>query len=134
MWWVLFVLVSAGLFAGYYIDGTHPHEEADPLMKGLSTVQHFGVHFVAGIFFALLILVFYKIITKRRLNKPLVLLICVLWAHWPDIRYSYLKLPHQPWENIFFFHNIVDGSYLFFWAFFVIDIALLFIYRRLKNN
>lgn len=93
--WAAFIAVSIVLFGGYAIGETH-EEAINPLLKGLTLVEHFGIHYVVGIFFGLIILIAYTLITQKRLNEPLLLTMSVLWSHWPDIRFAYRELPHEP--------------------------------------
>lgn len=106
--WMLFVLVSIGIFFAYYFVDTHQHETFELYSKGLSALQHMSIHYVTGLFFALLILHAALYFFQKRLNEPIVFTIAVLWSHFPDFRFSLRQLPHDPWEIIFFFHTVVD--------------------------
>lgn len=131
--WILFIIVSLGLLGGYLVGETH-EEAINPLLKGLTLLQHFGIHYVVGIFFGLIILIAYTLITQKRLNESLLLTISVLWSHWPDIRFAYRKLPHEPWEAIFFFHTLVDEAFILFWILLVVNAILIVLYRKITKR
>ena len=129
VYWILFFIVSSALLAGYAV-GDQRADHGDPGLKGLTPLQHFGVHYAVGMFFGLVTVLAYFSITKKRSNEPLILLLSVLWSHWPDIRYVYRGgLPHDTWEVIFFFHTIVYESFGLFWIILVLDILLITVYR-----
>lgn len=133
--WALFIATSLILFLGYYYFGHEYGEALTPFLKGLGTLQHFGIHYVVGIFFGLVAILSYYLVKHWRANEPLVLLITVLWSHWPDIRVLFRQLPHDRWEVIFFFHTLVDEVPVLFWILLIVDIGLLLIYLKiLKKN
>ena len=139
LWWFIFVLESAGLFLGYvfsYLHHQHDTTFITTYLKGLTALQHFGIHYVVGIATGMVIISAYYWYRKKRLNEPLVLILTTFISHWPDIRFVYRRLPHEPWEVIFLFHTIADESFATFWAGVVISITLVVIYKRMiqKEN
>ncbi len=138
--WLLPILLVLGLFLGYLIGELNREEynQLTPYLKGLSLLEHLGTHLTVGIFFGLLILSGYLILKGRVANEPVIISLTILWSHWPDIRFVFRHLPHDPWEIIFFFHTVVDKSYWSLWIFLILDIALFLVYllvrRKLKHK
>lgn len=126
--WAPFIITSFILSLGYYFLGHERGEALSPFLKGLTTLQHFGIHYIVGIFFGLLIIIGYNLAKHQRPNEPLILWLTVLWSHWPDIRFLFREKPHDPWEIIFFFHTLVDEVPILFWIFLAANAALLSIY------
>lgn len=131
--WFLFVIVSLLIFLGYfYLEQEHT-EELSPYLKGISFLQHFGIHYTVGIFFGLLFLFVLKVWFKKQFSDLIVLTLTVLWSHFPDLLAAFREIPeHQLWENIFFFHPIVDNSPMSLILFTIMDIVLIFYYKRIK--
>ena len=132
-WWHVFALLSTALFTGYLSSylSHHLDKYADTYLKGLSVLQHFGIHYMVGITAGMLFLVAYYLWKHKRANEPLVLTITTLISHWPDIRFAYRGLPHEPWEVIFLFHTIADESFLVFWFALLVSILLIIYYLRI---
>lgn len=128
-WWVAFIAFSLLLFGGYYAGLSH--HELEPYLKGLNTLQHFGIHYVVGVFAALIFSLGWLAYKKRRANEPALLLLFVLLAHAPDFRFAIRKLPHDPWEVLFLGHTVVDEAfYPLFWVFLLANIGLIAWYRQ----
>lgn len=122
-WWVAFAAFTLLLFGGYFTGLSH--EELTPYLKGLNTLQHFGIHFMVGIFAALIFSLCWLAYKKRRANEPLVLLFFVFLSHAPDLRFAIRKLPHDAWEVIFLGHTVVDEAfYPLFWVLLFVNIGL----------
>ena len=133
LWWVVFALSSVVLFLGYLFSYLSHHLDPylNTYLKGLSVLQHFGIHYPVGIVAGMLLILLYRVWTQKTLNEPLVLTITTLISHWPDIRFAYRGLPHEPWEIIFLFHTVADESFMVFWISMLVSILLITYYRRL---
>jgi len=129
--WLLPIGLTTLLFLGYLVAGLNHEESAEQYLKGLTLLQHFGIHFVTGVFFGLLFIIGYRIFQQKRAYEPVVLFITIALSHWPDIRFAYRKLPHDQWEIIFLLHTVVDEVRVLFWVLLVIDIVLATLYFRL---
>lgn len=131
--WLIFIVVSLLIFAGYFYLEEEHSEELSPYLKGISFLEHFAIHYTVGIFVGLLILILLKEKFKKQLNEPILLTLTVLWSHFPDLLAAFREIPeHQFWENIFFFHPIVDNSPKSLILFVIIDILLIIVYKKVK--
>jgi len=128
--WVLFVIISLTLLIGYALGDQHS-DISDPGLKGLTLLQHFRIHYITGIFFGFIILLSFFYIKRKRANEPLILLVTILWSHWPDIRFIYRQLPHDSWEIIFFFHTMIDEVHILFWILLLASIVLFISYNKM---
>jgi len=134
-YWVVFVIISLVLFAGYfYLQKAHG-EELEPFLKGLELTGHFAAHYFFGILIGLLILLSYLRARQKRLNEPLILSTMVLLSHFPDIRSWYLGIfTHEPWEIIFLLHTFVDEYPLLIFLYVPLDAIFIFVYYQLLKK
>lgn len=131
LYWILFVVISLALFAGYfYLEEIHG-QALKPFLKKLELTGHFAAHYSFGIFTGLLILLVYLWSRKTRLNEPLILTATVLFSHFPDIRSWYLGVfIHEPWEIIFLLHTVVDEYPPLIFLYVLVDALLIFVYYK----
>ncbi len=132
LYWTAFVIISLALFVGYfYLEEVHG-EELEPFLKGLELTGHFAAHYFFGILAGLLILLLYLWAKRKRLNEPLILSATVLFAHFPDIRSWYSGIfTHEPWENIFLLHTVVDEYSRLIFLYVALNAILIFVYYKL---
>ncbi|MBS3117041.1 hypothetical protein J4421_05590 [Candidatus Woesearchaeota archaeon] len=130
--WLIFGVISVLLFLGYFYSGKEHGEELSLYLKGITTLEHFGIHYTVGLFFGLLFLLFFW---KKQWPEPIILGITILWSHFPDLVVFLREVPqHQSWENIFFFHPVVDEFRQILFIALIIDVILAFLYLKLKRK
>ncbi len=129
--WLLFILTSLFLFVGYYSNNALHDPHLEPGLKDLNLIQHFGIHYVTGIFYASIALNIYLLLKRKILNEPLILTLFVFLSHFPDIKTTITGLPHQGWEVIFLLHTLVDDKFSLFWILLFLNLILGYYYLSL---